>query len=351
MVHSNITPPISDKDITLILNILPFKIINVYQEDNTLNFYCETKNLSFWFDVIYQLDNTNLYCDYWLYWDYNLSKCDFQNDIKYNIDKNLIDKIHIDYNNFTDEIDFIKSIFNKFWEDFFIVLKNKENKTNKNNNWLYKNYTFHIEDILNFLKKDNNVFSDINKWPLNCYAVSCNIFKYINIQNAVPVYWKWFWFVSKYSPFDNWVCNHWWIEFVDENNKIIIIDPTRWVFEWLEPYIYVWYNSSEYDRAWQKFQMLMRENWFKEIPLFDMNKDKKIEISFWKEIDDFIYKNIFNEKYNFYFMKNIFYLANTPIVNLQPYEKIIFHILIEKWYSSYIPEDTKELVFWVNFNY
>ena len=78
------------------------------------------------------------------------------------------------------------------------------------------------------------------KWKGRCYEIACKMVK-AKLVKGEPVYGHWVGPISRYSHFANrrdlGFTNHGWV-LVDEE-KQLVVDPTRWVFEDREPYIFV----------------------------------------------------------------------------------------------------------------
>jgi len=94
-----------------------------------------------------------------------------------------------------------------------------------------------VEDAIGLVAED---------WKGNCYAVACDIVK-VGLVKGEAVYGHWRGRVAKTSMFHReddalGICRHGWVE-TDEG---FIFDPTRWVFEDAEPYIFV--GDPEYDK-------------------------------------------------------------------------------------------------------
>ena len=86
----------------------------------------------------------------------------------------------------------------------------------------------------------------VDKWSGNCYAVACEILR-AKLVKGRPAYGHWTGPVHAKSPFSRGgksspIVRHGWI--ILENGAVM--DPTRWVFEAAEPYIYI---GSEQDDA------------------------------------------------------------------------------------------------------
>ena len=76
------------------------------------------------------------------------------------------------------------------------------------------------------------------KWPGKCYEIACAILK-TNIIKGKARYGHWLGPVKEKTMFDKKpIIHHGWIECDD-----LIVDPTRWVFEGVKPYIYVGEND------------------------------------------------------------------------------------------------------------
>jgi len=82
-------------------------------------------------------------------------------------------------------------------------------------------------------------------WKGNCHAIACEVVK-AGLVEGEAVYGHWRGPVAKTSMFyrENsglGICRHGWVETADG----FILDPTRWVFEDTEPYIFI--GDPEYD--------------------------------------------------------------------------------------------------------
>lgn len=333
------------------LNKLPFYIESLYYENGNIFYECTTKELLFWFTIVYNNNYVDLYFNPSIYWDSDLIQCDFNSDISRNISNELISEIDILDNDIYNTNFLMKKIFQKFWDK----IHKEYIKTNIYNYYSEKydkDYWINYNTIIDYLCNEKNVFGDINKWAKNCYAVSMAIYPFIKeqlsycdkVKKVEVVYGKWLWYTSENSVFECGVSNHWWLE-ITYDKKVIVIDPTRWVFEDIEPYIYINIKTDEYDRAWQEFQIMMRQNKTNKIPE-EIPDDDIIDISFWKDIDIFIYEKVLENKHSNFTKRNLLYIANTPIKYLWWYEKTIMNTLIDNWFRAFIPVDTYELVYW-----
>lgn len=104
----------------------------------------------------------------------------------------------------------------------------------------------------------------LSDWPGNCYAVSCQMVK-CKVVKGRPAYGNYHGPVAPGSMFfGKPIVRHGWIRRPDET----IVDPTRWVFEGAEPYIYEGQSSIEYDEG----ANLLRARYARPAPIFDPNK-------------------------------------------------------------------------------
>ncbi len=106
----------------------------------------------------------------------------------------------------------------------------------------------------------------VNEWPLNCYYVSTLLVKH-GIFSGKAVFGKYLGEISQKSPFsDSPIPNHGWI--VTDDNKIV--DPTRWVFEHVKPYLYIGeVKDKNYDRGANSLRTTLRPN----TPSFDATQN------------------------------------------------------------------------------
>lgn len=83
---------------------------------------------------------------------------------------------------------------------------------------------------------------DVTSWPGACYAVAVALHRHLQVSGAAPearaVYGHWRGFIAPSSMFANVAhvgfARHGWIDLGDGT----VLDPTRWVFEDVQPYIF-----------------------------------------------------------------------------------------------------------------
>lgn len=96
----------------------------------------------------------------------------------------------------------------------------------------------------------------VEDWKGNCYGIACAMVRRRLVPGGVAVYGHWIGPVSKKSMFsakaDMGFCQHGWVLAKDGS----IVDPTRWVFEHVDPYIYQGPNDH-YDEGGNRLRVAM----------------------------------------------------------------------------------------------
>lgn len=93
----------------------------------------------------------------------------------------------------------------------------------------------------------------IKQWPGNCYAIACKMVA-ADLVVGAPVYGLWVGWIATDCLFAGRpFTHHGWIETVDG-----VVDPTRWVFEGVTPYIYDGLIDDNYDKGGDRVRSAMR---------------------------------------------------------------------------------------------
>jgi hypothetical protein len=126
-----------------------------------------------------------------------------------------------------------------------------------------------------------------------------------------------------------------------------VIDPTRWVFENVDPYIFVGTDTDgHYDRGNTGFQEIMFNN--RPVPEYD-SQDSQLSMTSLDTFDREVLRNILRDHRpmnDFMSMSKLqyFYLANAPISILGPTAKPMFQLLVDNKLGALIPIDIRDMV-------
>lgn len=176
-------------------------------------------------------------------------------------------------------------------------------------------------------------------WKGRCYEIASKAVENVFFQ-AKAVYGHYYGPVSEDGYFayvsDAQFVQHGWIE---KDNQVI--DPTRWVFENKDPYIYFGPNDSDYDRAGERFRSMLHRP-----PPNDLKGD-----TFTLQIDQGAKAHVLailgemSQRNHFYF-NELIWLANAPREVLEPYEEEILRAIdgAGSYTSSLISIDRRERV-------
>ena len=181
----------------------------------------------------------------------------------------------------------------------------------------------------------------VGQWNGRCYEVACLIVKAGLVKGEAvyghyhgPVEDAGFWAKRSNQPFHR----HGWI--VTPNGTII--DPTRWSFENIEPYLAVLPPGSErqddYDRGGNRFRELLETP----PPLYD-SADKLANLEFnGFETEDFIFEILGSPPE--ITTKMVFWLANLSPKKLGRFAEPIYRMLEAADYKAFIPIDNRQLI-------
>jgi hypothetical protein len=185
-------------------------------------------------------------------------------------------------------------------------------------------------------------------WKGRCYEIACAIVNSDLVLDGIAVYGAWLGPVAKGSYFEDKVCSafvrHGWI--LDEITGEVI-DPTRWVFENVDPYIFVGTNTDGYyDRGNTGFQEIMFNN--RAVPEYD-SQDDQLSVASLDTFDREVLRNILRDHRPMNDFMSIsklqyFYLANTPVSILGPTAKTMFQLLVDNKLGALIPMDIRDMV-------
>lgn len=208
-------------------------------------------------------------------------------------------------------------------------------------------------------KKDSPLFNPelaakkigipLEEWPGNCYGIATAFVKAGLIRNARAVYGHYYGPVHRQSMF--WVpyskagwCRHGWIFAKSEGS---IVDPTRWVFENVAPYIHVGRDSDEYDEGGSRLRAAL----LRPPPAYDEMLPKNVEprpitLKMSKAAMDHV-RSLFQgliRKDGVMSQSQTFWLANLPVQMLKPHAASIMKALVKAKLSATIPIDNYRAV-------
>ncbi len=178
----------------------------------------------------------------------------------------------------------------------------------------------------------------LDQWPGNCYAVACQMLNQ-RICRGTPRYGLWTGPVDQKCRIVRWrtsrVCRHGWIE---QKNRVV--DPTRWVFEAKEPYVYRG-PADHYDVG---AQTLRREK-LTPCPPYRPG-DQRPHLLVWMvspEAHRWMTEELFQRAPGIT-MPMVFWMANLPVDLLGLHAEPIYRALIRAGLKALIPKDLLELV-------
>ncbi len=182
----------------------------------------------------------------------------------------------------------------------------------------------------------------VEKWKGKCYTIVCQMLKE-GIISGRAIYGHWLGSASKTSFFserrDLPFIHHGWIETPDKR----IIDPTRWVFEDVAPYLFISHKNDLVEELYDEGGNKLRESMMSPCPKYS-ESDKKInknDISkFDKEVYDYLNELFNNPEY--WTIKHIFWLANLAPKFLGVYIREVYYWLENIDCGAFIPLDNKK---------
>lgn len=173
----------------------------------------------------------------------------------------------------------------------------------------------------------------LQDWPGNCYAVACQILK-AGLAQGRAVYGHYLGPVAPGTLFSGRsLIQHGWIETPDGH----IIDPTRWVFENVTPYLYSISVklTQEYDEGGNRFRAANQ----KPAPAFNDNET----LYYISEPSAPIFNRLLLQPANQIVcsQSQIFWLANLSLLTLQDDAKAVYEELDRLHLLALVPLDNK----------
>jgi len=173
----------------------------------------------------------------------------------------------------------------------------------------------------------------LGEWPGNCYAIACKMVK-SKVVKGRPAYGNYHGPIDPESIFARKVIvRHGWIERPDG----MIVDPTRWVFECVKPYIYVGLPTMEYDEG----ANFLRARYARPAPLFDPNK-QVVAIPNGEARELMCGLLGMSEVRSEINTEQAFWLGNMTLQALGGHAKLVYQTLMEMGLKVFVPVDNYE---------
>jgi hypothetical protein len=174
---------------------------------------------------------------------------------------------------------------------------------------------------------------DARDWAGFCYAIACAIVEK-GLVDGIAVYGHWLGPINEKSNFAHMrnlgFCRHGWVVRGDGT----IVDPTRWVFEAVEPYVYEGPSNGLYDEGWNELRRTMCG--------YCPDPDQSSKVFELKLSLDAarVVTNLTMRDRGLVDVKQLSWLANVPYDMLMPYTAEIF-LAIEKVAPAFVPIDNR----------
>lgn len=174
-----------------------------------------------------------------------------------------------------------------------------------------------------------------DKWIGECYAVATAIVESGLVPNGCTRYGHWLGPVSLGTYFGHRpIIQHGWID-VHQNRKLTIIDPTRWVFEGVVPYIFIGTDpEGYYDIGGSKLRAQMHGKPPKQGSPLPTNRIRGNTIEFMCELLG----------HNELSVEGVMWLANQPPSVFKSEVKNVYLAIAKMGLSAFIPFDFRNLV-------
>lgn len=167
-------------------------------------------------------------------------------------------------------------------------------------------------------------------WPGNCYAVATSMVR-CKVVKGRAVYGNYLGAIHPASMFHGKpVVRHGWVVQKDG----LIVDPTRWVFESADPYVYVGLPTLEYDEG----ANLLRAQYARPAPIYDPNKQMATvpEGPARELFAALLGMSEVRAKVN---TEQVFYLANMALQHLGEDAKLVYQTVLQMELQVFVPVD------------
>jgi len=200
-----------------------------------------------------------------------------------------------------------------------------------------------MRKLPDMVKVAEKIETPLEQWKGNCYTIACKIVKsgILSDNDARAVYGRYLGYISRGSMFATRkhlpFCPHGWIILCDQT----VLDPTRWVFEALKPYMaHININTDkyiDYDEGGNRW----REANIRPCPVFD-ESEKTFNIDLGEDCLQHLMHlmNCSLELTESVSVNQLFWIGNLPPSVLGDYANDVFQ-WVASIDSSFIPIDNQ----------
>lgn len=182
------------------------------------------------------------------------------------------------------------------------------------------------------------------QWAGKCFEMACCLVKH-KLVEGIAVYGHWRGPIAKGSMFDKGMpfAQHGWVK--RESVRYRIVDPTRWVFEGKNPYIYVG-PCDHYDEGGNQF----RQTQHKCAPSYGATDDpiwlEKLPNRTWKHVQTMLTLGGTDapNPVRVVSIAQLFWLANQPPKSFEEHAPAFYAALLRIGRYSLIPIDNQRMV-------
>jgi hypothetical protein len=180
----------------------------------------------------------------------------------------------------------------------------------------------------------------VETWPENCYAIACALVK-AKLVEGKPMYGHWLGPVDPNCRFAGRpIVSHGWVETGREkfgpHEAVYITDPTRYVFEGKEPYIWRGVDFDEfYDLGGNRLRAMLQR------PVPTYNAEEHVDLVGSVEDMGFVFNLLGSSAVD---KNRLFWLANLPLQALGERAKAVYQMIVDAGLKAAIPLDNYELI-------
>lgn len=173
----------------------------------------------------------------------------------------------------------------------------------------------------------------LEKWRRNCHVVSCAVIRE-GLMEGRAVFGHYYGHASPKSPLyvPGHPCYpHGWIVQPDGT----IADFTRWVFEAVQPYLFVGKNNEEYDESGSRVRRTLA--FPMPPPVYDPHQ-RRLNLRLRKETRQYVLDELLGGSPGVTFQQGV-WLANVDLKTLSKHAREIFEALADRRLKELIPID------------